>query len=1230
MLSAYAIRVTWSQPSQPNGRIIAYRLMVLGTAIAPVKVGGEDFNTTVNGLMAFTSYAFTLQACTSAGCTASSISSPVRTLESPPEQMPSPLLSVMSSSSINVSWDQPAKPNGFIVRFDLTRNGSVIASLLHNITTFLDTGLKPFTAYIYSVEVYNSAGSLRSPAAVDATHQDTPSMLLPPAAMTINSSAFEIFLPVPLQPNGVLLNFSLFINGQAALALGQVQNATVPGFDPFSNYTFQVQVCTIAGCALSSSTSARTAEALAEINVGPNVTALGSTMVLVQWSLPYRPNGIISSYTVQRRLLSQQTVLSVAVTDAASFSLQDSGLIPFSDYEYRLRVTNGAGVSTSPWSHVQTLEDIPQGVTISSVIANQRSVIVSWPAPLLPRGVILRYEILLRIVGSGAPFRQTASTNNSLSLEARGLLPFTVYEFQLAAVNSAGRGLSAAVSAKTLEDRPESLEPITVVAAGLDGTWLNLSWMSPSMANGIITQYFVFDAAGRQEYTGRAMSFLFRRLRPFTTYYLLLRACTAIGCTDGRLQNFTTPQTAPSLQLPPTAIVIGSRSVNVTWTPPGQPNGILTFYAIFRLLSSNVTQDLVVTIDPEQSSSLHYTDTGLKPFTSYRYAVSSGGVGGNTTSVYSLPVITSSAPPENFNAPAITGKTSNMLAISWQAPAEVNGILSGYEVLRNGSVLSTLSTSVLSYTDRSLLAAQSYCYIVRVCTHLGGCTNSTTVCTVTSDAIPRGVRAPTLLAVNATTVSASWMPPAQPRGYIANYTLSITMPCVSALCVAFTGSLRSAVTHNLRPFTNYTFKLEACNSAGCATAPQVAVETPQAAPSRPSVPFVNILSSTSVNVLVTEPSSPNGIIQFYRVVQNGSIVATIQSPTVRNFTYLVMGLSAMTTYVFAVQSSTSAGTSESDSVVITTFPPPPMNVSAVNVTVLSSSGLYVEWEAAEETYVPNVYYLLSYDRNTPTINTTSMQVTLPGLRPFAGYTVNLQTCTVYGCTASDPVTVQTFEAPPTDLTGPTVAALDGYSVSIMWTAPISPNGLVTSYTVEKRLLGNLTAVVATSQPASAHLNFSDPVVKPITTYEYRVIAMNSVGSVTSPWVAVRTLEGIPSHIPPPDVRHVTQSRISATLLLPARPNGAISSFAIYVSSRAANITLENLNAVISGLEAFTSYELIASFCTQVGCGNSSGMVTQTAEGIPGPIDSPIVTSVAARSMTVRWTPPAKPNGRILR
>ena len=167
-----------------------------------------------------------------------------------------------------------------------------------------------------------------------------PSGVYPPQVTAVSSTSLQVNWTEPATPNGVITNYSIFTTTAEGNRDSLLTSSSFPGFhvlgglEPFTEYGFLVEVCTVAGCNMSDVQIGRTGESgkplvlftlhpssnnihmfcmLCELKrfivttsapaAQPCPTAMNITATSVEltWEAPPQPNGIISSYTVHRR-----------------------------------------------------------------------------------------------------------------------------------------------------------------------------------------------------------------------------------------------------------------------------------------------------------------------------------------------------------------------------------------------------------------------------------------------------------------------------------------------------------------------------------------------------------------------------------------------------------------------------------------------------------------------------------------------------------------------------------------------------------------------------------------------------------------------------------------------------------------------------------------------------------------------------------------------------------------
>ena len=483
-LSAMSILVSWSPPETPNGIIQQYNITILPPNIVVIVNNNELFRT-VSNLQPFTTYTVVLLSCNTAGC-AQSIGS-TQTLESAPQFIRPPELTAVNATAVSASWSEPSRPNGVIINYQLRRNGSLIFS--GPSTTYTDITLSPNRYYSYTVQAYTSVGGgEESTPSVVLTLPDTPEDVFPPQLEPISSSSIRVTWIQPGSPNGVIQRYVLYQDGAVVfnnLAFSYVAQS----LQPFTSYSFLLMVCTTT-CANSSVASALTLEAPPQGQSPPILSANANISVRISWTAPSSPNGIITSYEVERRQIlddgSRSSYISILNTSAVATEFLDSGsaLRPATSYEYRISAANSVGRTTSEVRMVRLPDAAPESVPpsqISSITANSLTVVAS--PPVMPNGALIEY----RLYQNGTQINTMPSPNpqtSTVTFQVIGLSPFTVYIFYIEVCTVGGCGQSSVVSQRTAEAPPIGIDP--PVGKALSSNSINITWSPPQQPNGII------------------------------------------------------------------------------------------------------------------------------------------------------------------------------------------------------------------------------------------------------------------------------------------------------------------------------------------------------------------------------------------------------------------------------------------------------------------------------------------------------------------------------------------------------------------------------------------------------------------------------------------------------------------------------------------------------------------------------------------------------------------------
>ncbi|KAI5940642.1 Usherin [Manis javanica] len=1257
--SAEALHLSWSIPEKPNGVIKEYQLRQAGKGLIYTDTTDRRQHT-VTGLQPYTNYSFTLTACTSAGCTSSE---PFlgQTLQAAPQGVwVTPRHVIINSTTVELYWNLPEKPNGLISQYQLSRNGILVFLGGSEEQNFTDKNLEPNSRYIYKLEATTGGGSSLSDYYIVQTPVLTPGEIQPPYNITV-TGPYSIF--VAWTPPGILIpkmpvEYNVLLNAGSVASLtssaGHHQSILLENLAPFTQYEIRIQACQNGSCGVSNRMFVKTSEAAPLDLNSPVLQALGPACIEIKWMPPKKTNGIIMNYSIHRRPagMEEETLLFVWSEGALEFTDAAGTLRPFTLYEYRIRAHNSRGSVDSLWTSAQTLEAPPQGLPAPWAQATgAHSVLLNWTKPVSPNGIISQYHVVYQERPDDPTFNLStvhAFTVMGTSHQAHlfGLEPFTRYHIGVVATNQAGEVSSPWTLVQTPESSPSGLSNFTVEQKE-KGRALLLQWSEPVRTNGVIKTYNVFSD-GVREYTGLGRRFLFRRLEPFTLYTLVLEACTGAGCAHSAPQPLRTDEAPPHSQLAPTVQSVGSTSVELSWSEPVNPNGKMIRYEVVRRCfggkawgnqTIQAHEKIVFTEYNTERNTFTYNDTGLWPWAQCEYKVLSWNSAGRTCSSWNM-VRTRQAPPEGLSPPEIACVSMNppKLLISWVPPEESNGVIQSYRLQRNGTPYPfSFDAVTLSYTDAAVLPYSAYSYAVTACTS-GGCSTSKPTDTTTPEAPPAGVSPPDLGAVSGTQINVSWSPPSIPNGKITNYLLR------------FDGkehlagqSLSLAVAH-LQPYTQYNFSLVACTSGGCTASAPKSAWTMEAPPQNMDAPKLQVTGSESIEITWEPPRTPNGQITSYELRRDGIMIYAGLETRYRDFT-LTPGVE----YGYTVTANNSQGGVLSPLVKDRTSPSAPSGMEPPKLQARGPQEILVNWDSPVRTNGDIVNYTLFirelFERETKIlhINTThssfGMQTfTVSQLKPFHRYEARIQACTLLGCASSDWTTTQTPEIAPLMQPPPHLEvqrAPGGHqpTVSLSWSGPLQPNGRVLYYELYRRQIatqpGKSSPVLIYNGSSSS---FTDFELLPFTEYDYQVWAMNSAGKAPSSWKQCRTGPAPPEGLSAPRFHAVSSTQATVSISAPGKPNGIISLYRLFSSSRGAETVLSEGMATrqtLRGLQPFTVYSIGVEACTCFNC-CSKGPTAElrTPPAPPSGLSSPQIQTLTSRTAFFQWSPPLFPNGVI--
>ncbi|XP_023666780.2 phosphatidylinositol phosphatase PTPRQ-like isoform X2 [Paramormyrops kingsleyae] len=902
-----SLKVSWTSPSQPNGLITKYRLLVLDhstvvqnitligweqglkdadfhnvtwSTLEMVDVSANQTSCVVRNLSAFTEYTIRVSAFTAIGeGPFTEITAITR------EQVPGSVMSVsyqnISSTSILVTWAPPLSPNGRITYYALywldVGTKEAFRSVT-NETSIVLTGLKKYNLYKLRVAASTAVGESPLSEVDDVfaiTLEDEPDS--PPIHLAVSNLTFSsatVTWSPPEKPNGIIQFYQiLYGNSTMSMSMNTSKpSVTLENLRPYSFYNVSVRAYTKYG-------HGNQVSAVLEVLSGEHVPgsppinlscdSIGPSEVSVSWHPPLRPNGIVRFYTVQLWNATHWLNLS---TPSTSVTLQH--LRKYANYSAAVYASTslGDGNQSSEVLRFTTAEDVPDGPVLNLTVfsVTPTSAIVEWDPPLEPNGMVFYILSLQLAHGNGSAINRTTSDTVVLFT---GLRKYADYLLRVTATTSAGQSerSTAVLHLTTGDDLPGS-PPVINHDWSITSCSIHLSWLPPVEPNGLITEYIVElqgpDGTNRTISHNRSLTF--GSLRPFTSYNVLVAAVNRRGVGPYLELLLHTDEAAPAS--PPWDLHVLNHtadSVWLSWRPSPEPNGVVLFYSFW-------VQELPSQTLMYQNSSGPITEaqlTGLRPHRSYQISVSAFTRAGNGDQ-YSNPVTftTNQTASDVVGNLSCIGVTWDSVHLEWEPPDQPNGAISHYLVQFSGQELE-LNLPGHQRTIGGLQPDTNYTFHVRAVNSAGPGVDVSCNVSTQPESVPGPPSDVKVIEIQSTSATLSWAPPGLLPGRLREYRLLLELLALSCLAgdpagcveaekvlhVNATGGDQQTVLYPLAKYRLYRFSVSACTGAGYGDASQWSyLHTAPGDPEAPPYAVSALASPSSVRIQWKAPLVQTG------------------------------------------------------------------------------------------------------------------------------------------------------------------------------------------------------------------------------------------------------------------------------------------------------------------------------------------------------------------------------------
>ena len=1088
VLSATSLRVSWNAPVNTGSAITSYTLQQSannGQSWSTVS-GHSGMSHDVSGLTLGTAYLFRVRATNGAGAGAWSDASTAAQPNAVPGKPNPPTVTVLSATSLRVSWDAPVNTGSAITGYTLQQsedNGqswSAVSGVSGTSTSKDVTGLTTGDSYVFRVQATNTAGTgTSSEASTAAVPADVaPGKPDAPTVAVLSATSLRVSWNAPTNTGSAITSYTLQQsedNGTnwSAVTGHSGTSHDVTGLTLGTVYVFRVQATNGAGPGTwSDASTAAQPNAVPDKPNPPTVTVLSATSLRVSWDAPFNTGSAITGYTLQQSEDNGQSWSAVSGVSGTSTSKDVTGLTTGDSYVFRVQATNTAGTGTSSEASTAAVPaDVAPGKPDAPTVAvlSATSLRVSWNAPVNTGSAITSYT-LQQSANNGQSW-STVSGHSGMSHDVSGLTLGTAYVFRVQATNGAGAGAwSDASTAAQPNAVPGKPNPPTVTV--LSATSLRVSWDAPVNTGSAITGYTLQQSEDNGQswsavsgVSGTSTSKDVTGLTTGDSYVFRVQATNTAGTgTSSEASTAAVPaDVAPGKPDAPTVAVLSATSLRVSWNAPTNTGSAITSYTL-QQSEDNGTNWSAVT----GHSGTSHDVTGLTLGTVYVFRVqATNGAGPGTWSDAST-AAQPNAVPDKPNPPTVTVLSATSLRVSWDAPFNTGSAITGYTLQQsedNGqswSAVSGVSGTSTSKDVTGLTTGDSYVFRVQATNTAGtGTSSEASTAAVPADVAPGKPDAPTVAVLSATSLRVSWNAPVNTGSAITSYTLQQSANNGQSWSTVSGHSGMSHDVSGLTLGTAYVFRVQATNGAGAgAWSDASTAAQPNAVPGKPNPPTVTVLSATSLRVSWDAPVNTGSAITGYTLQQsedNGQSWSAVSGVSGTSTSKDVTGLTTGDSYVFRVQATNTAGTGTSSEASTAAVPADvaPGKPDAPTVAVLSATSLRVSWNAPVNTGSAITSYTLeqSEDNGQNWSAVTGHSGTshdVSGLTLGTAYVFRVQATNGAGPGAwSDASTAAQPNAAPGKPAAPTVTVLSATSLRVSWTEPFNTGSAITGYGLEQ-------------------------------------------------------------------------------------------------------------------------------------------------------------------------------------
>uniref|UniRef100_A0AC35UE32 Protein-tyrosine-phosphatase n=1 Tax=Rhabditophanes sp. KR3021 TaxID=114890 RepID=A0AC35UE32_9BILA len=914
------VRVSWSRPPKSSWNCdqlnieVGYVMQDQPERIIPVPGDKTDYNFPSEPN---TKWSIRLRATNQMGQSPWSAPQSITTRQGAPGAVRDLISNEQSPNEIRVSWKSPLLTRGTIVGYDISYrlkhrlacpdedprdvSRDFVTIYNHKDLTYTLTGLLPYS--LYEIKI-NARTTELGPS--ETTEVSTE--MQPPSAPPLNLQ-YTYALPRSVsfqwegvdcsQRHGNIINYEYEIIGQDDWAKLERQiantSSTTVAISSVKAYN------NMGGGPNTENLDVMTAAADAPLPPQDLVvTHEGTDYFSISWLPPYPPYGPHSHFKIRHTLLSTENWAEIELdinnpklkcpAHTARFCYNVTNLV--SGVQYKAQVAAKIeGGSYGGYSSIviantlQELPDAPRGIEL--IAKTDHSLHIKWIPPISRYTTQYKLNIVAMDEINAKP--ETYHVDHpTVDYIFEHLKPETYYNISISAGNKQKFGSTIWSTYETAPFKiPIILEAPIVTTDGPNS--LNVQWKAvadqKNRVSGYIIEFRTSDNSVWSEYgdvikhdsVKRIYNSKLQGLEADTLYLIRIRVVDKKQRTSEPSPEAEGRTSCDAPLAPPTNIQASSPSntqIKINWQSPRKDSwncGDVKFKVEYSM-GGDKKQEIVL-----PSSALEKFFDSL-PNTEWRIKLRTENDAGHSDWSNELKIKTSEGAPGPVSGLKARPLGPNSIKVTWTAPVNPNGVISGYTVTyqlkslgecgEKNSKPITVNTNDPSTVLKDLLPDATYSIAVTPHTSLPG-EESEAILVTTEEDVPAG--SPKQLKVNSITSSradVTWsdLDCEQRNGKITEYEYELVSVDKYGENKSDTVNIRRVFFEDLAPFNTYKIRILAHNSKGKGPFGEfLEFRTLSSPPSKPEDLREEKSNPNSVEISFLPPSLPNGIIEGYKV-----------------------------------------------------------------------------------------------------------------------------------------------------------------------------------------------------------------------------------------------------------------------------------------------------------------------------------------------------------------------------